>query len=520
MDSFAYSRSEEALFAQIQGNAKNIAQCAATHVNGECLQMIEAGDEETEEYATIIEELALFRDNADIEYIYTLREVGEQIYEFIVDSDPEEPAAIGEELDYTQACGEAFDKGLVTADDEPFTDEWGSHVSAYCPVYVEDEIVGAVGVDISANWIDEQMKELRTLVIIICVVTYVVSLIVLLLLMSGFKKGMAKLNDKVKELASGSGDLTKEIDIDTGDELEVIAGNMNAFIGQIRTLVKDVAQSTDEILQTGEEMSVTVGDNTKIMSGMNTEIESISANMEESAQSSRMLSQSLSESADNIAAFVQKVEEIRQMVQKANENAQITSATALRNRKNALDTIQVMQEKMIQASKDAEKIEQVKRIAEEISNIASQTSMLSLNAQIEAARAGTMGSGFAVVATEVGHLSNDIDKAVSQINDINGQVLSAVGMLSEVLEEMVRFVSEDVTKDYDSFAALGEEYGNTTDTIRIQMTEIGKQSAQISQNIADINANVQGITETVIMTVTVRMIWHSLPDKFQRALKI
>lgn len=496
----AYSRSEQALFTQIQNNAKNIAQCAAMHVNGEYLQLMKAGDENTEEYSAIIEELALFRDNADIEYIYTLREVGDKTYEFVVDSDTEEPAAIGDEMEYTQACGEAFEKGTVTADDEPFTDEWGSHVSAYCPIYVEDEIVGAVGVDISANWIDEQMSALRNLVIIICVVTYIVSLIVLWLLMSGFKRGMIKLNDKVKELASGSGDLTKEIDIDTGDELEVIADNVNAFIGQIRNLVKDVAQSSDEILQMGEEMSVTVGDNTTIMSGMNTEIESISANMEESAQSSKMLSQSLSESADDIAAFVQKVDEIRQMVQKANENAQITSAEAIRNRKNALDTIQVMQAKMVQASKDAEKIEQVKKIAEEISNIASQTSMLSLNAQIEAARAGALGSGFAVVATEVGHLSNDIDKAVSQINDINSQVLAAVSMLSEVLDEMVRFVSEDVTRDYDSFAALGKEYGKTTAAIRMQMVEIGQQGVQISQNIADINANVQDITETVIMT--------------------
>jgi len=497
---FAYSRSKEALFVQIQSNAKNIAQCAAMNVTGEYLQAIEVGDEETEEYAAVIEELALFRDNADIEYVYTLREVGEQMYEFVVDSDMEEPAAIGDECDYTEACGVAFDSGITTADDEPFTDEWGSHVSAYSPIFVDGEVVGVVGVDISANWIDEQMQALRNLVIIICIATYAASLVVLLLLMAGFKKGMRKLNDKVKELASGSGDLTKEIDIDTGDELEVIAGNMNAFIAQIRTLVKDVAQSTNEILQTGEEMSVTVSDNTRIMSGMNTEIEGISAHMEESAQSSRMLSQSLAESAEDIAAFAQKVDEICQMVRKANENAQVTSQTAVQNRKNALETIQVMQERMQQTSKDAEKIEQVKEIAEEISHIASQTRMLSLNAQIEAARAGTMGSGFAVVATEVGHLSNDIDKAVSQINEINGQVLAAVGTLTEVLEEMIQFVSEDVAKDYDSFASLGEEYGQTTDTIHAQMTEIGSRSAQISQNIADINANVQCITETVAMT--------------------
>ena len=55
----AYSRSEDALFEQIQSNAKNIAQCAAMNVSGDLLAGIEAGEEGTEEYAVIIEELAL-----------------------------------------------------------------------------------------------------------------------------------------------------------------------------------------------------------------------------------------------------------------------------------------------------------------------------------------------------------------------------------------------------------------------------------------------------------------------------
>ena len=496
----AYSRSEDALFEQIQSNAKNIAQCAAMNVSGDLLAGIEAGEEGTEEYAVIIEELALFRDNADIEYIYTLRQVGEEQFEFVVDSDPEEPAAIGEECDPTDAQGQAFSEQTTTVDNEPFTDEWGSHVSAYSPVFSDGSIVGVVGVDISANWIDEQMQTLRNLVIFTCIATYVISIIVLQFLMSRFKKSIRKLNDKVKELASGSGDLTKEIDIYTGDELEVIAGNMNAFLGQIRALVKEVSQSAGDILEAGEELGATVDENTRIMSHMNTEIEDISANMEESAASSKQLSESLSESAEHISEFAQNVDSINRMVQEANVNAQATAAMAKENRKNAMSSIHALQSRMIETGKDAQKIEQVKQIAAEIGNIANQTRMLSLNAQIEAARAGSMGAGFAVVAMEVGHLSNDIDRAVAEINDINGQVLKAVGTLTELLEEMIRFVTEEVAKDYDSFAELGEEYGNTTGAIGEQMTEIGRQSTQISGNIALINESVREITATVAIT--------------------
>lgn len=497
---FAYNRSKTALFRQIQGNAKNIAQCAAMSVSGDLLRTIEEGEEGSENYNVILEELALFRDNAEIEYIYTLRQTGDESFIFLVDSDPEEPADIGEECEYTEGLYIAFTEELTAADEEPFTDEWGSHLSAYSPVFDGTEVVGAVGVDFSVNWIDEQMLSLRNLVLVICIVTYVVSLVILGLLMLKFKKGMGKLNDKVKELASGSGDLTKEIDITTGDELEVIAGNMNTFLQQVRGLVKEVARSTEEILATGEEMNVTVNENTRIMNSMNSEIAGITGNMEQSAAASKALSENLAGSAGQIAEFAHNVNEICGNVQNANESAQASAAMAKENRKNAMESIAAIQERMKKTSRDVQKIEQVKKIAEEIGAIASQTRMLSLNAQIEAARAGEMGAGFAVVATEVGNLSNDIDASVTEINTINNQVFEAVKTLTEVLEELVDFVSEDVAKDYDSFAALGEEYGTTTETIRQQMQKIGSQSARISKEITEISASVQQITATVIET--------------------
>lgn len=495
-----YNRSEITLFSQIQSNARNVAQCAAANISGDVFQTIDIGDEETEAYATVINELALFRDNAELEYIYTIRQVGEEQFIFVVDSDEEEPAGIGDKVESTDALCKAFDNKISTADDEAFTDEWGVHVSAYSPIFFGDTVVGVAGVDISATWIEEQMSDLRNLVIIFAGATYIISLGVLGILMFGFKRSMRKLNDKVKELASGSGDLTREIDIHTGDELEVIAGNMNEFLRQIRGLVKDVAKSSNDINITGEELYKTVDDNNKIMSSMNSEIEEISTNMQESSAASIILSQNLSESAGQIERFAKDVNDIRKRVQEANESAQISCERVRSNQERALRAIEKMQEKVRKTSNDAKQIEQVRKIAEEIVNIASQTQMLSLNAQIEAARAGTMGAGFAVVATEVGNLSQDIDNAVMEINTINSKVLSAVEALTEATEEMIRFITEDVVKDYEAFASLGEEYGNTTDMIRGQMVEIGGKSTEIAQNIAGIDSNVTNIAMTISTT--------------------
>ena len=80
-----YSQSKASLFTQIQGNAKNIAQCAAANVSADVFQMIDNGDEETDYYATIVDELALFRDHAELEYIYTVREKAAEEYVLAMD---------------------------------------------------------------------------------------------------------------------------------------------------------------------------------------------------------------------------------------------------------------------------------------------------------------------------------------------------------------------------------------------------------------------------------------------------
>ena len=495
-----YNHSKASLLEQIQKNVMNLSQSAAAGIRGDVLKTISVGDEETAEYNLIREQLAVFRDNAEIEYIYTLCENKEGGVDFVVDADLEEPADIGEECETTEAMMQTFTKKVTTVDEEPMTDEWGDHISAYSPIFYENDVIGAVGIDISATWISEQMMDLRNLIVLCCVGIYAASLLLLQILIIKFKRSIRKLNGKVEELASGSGDLTKMVDIVSGDELEVIAGNMNAFIEQIRLLVKEVAQSTKDMLHNSEELNSTVNENTRIMERMSAEIREISENMEKSSDSSKVLSGHLSGSADEISCFAKEVDGIRKEVEKANENAKATSGMVNANKKNALDSINDLQERMRKTSEEAKQIEQIRQIAEEIGHISAQTRMLSLNAQIEASRAGAMGAGFAVVATEVGHLSNEIDRAITEINQINQRVFTAVGALTEVSEEMIEFVSKDVVKDYDAFSSLGEEYEKTTEIIKNQMAEIGEQSFRISKEVSRINDGIQEIASVVVGT--------------------
>ena len=108
----------------IQQRMVDIANCAAGSVNGDILESLWAGDEDTPEYKTIFDSMAVFRDNAELEYIYAIKDEGNGRFTFIVDTDQEAPGAFGDEVKYTEAL-ERASKGTTSVDEVPYSDQWG-----------------------------------------------------------------------------------------------------------------------------------------------------------------------------------------------------------------------------------------------------------------------------------------------------------------------------------------------------------------------------------------------------------
>ena len=277
-----------------------------------------------------------------------------------------------------------------------------------------------------------------------------------------------------KQFALESENLTKEFMVILE---QMDKGNLNVLLkGEYN---KGFASIKDSFNRTTERLQKTIK---KVLEGVE-ELLVASKEVESTAQA-------LSEATTEQAAAVEETEaSLNLMVEKIQEtakNAKETEATARKSSHDALEG-----ETAVKNSVNA-----MKNISEKISvirEIASQTSLLSLNASIEAARAGAMGSGFAVVAQEVGKLAdvsnasaNEIGKLTEssvQISDNAGKLISEVIPAIARTSELVKTISESNSNQYETVAQIGEAMK--------ELDVVTQKNAALAEELAATSANLR-----------------------------
>ena len=414
----------------------------------------------------------------------------------MVDTDPKAPAELGEDVPEEDAMETAY--AGTTSLGVPLTDEWGNHISAYSPIYSSSgEIVALATVDFSTQWVDEQLASVRTTIIAICVLAYAIEIMLLILLMVSLRKEFEKLNDKVVELGNGNGDLTKMLDINSGDEMEVIAGNMNAFINYIKDIVSDTTNSAGALKSSFSDMKEEISNSAK-------QVVDISATMQQMSASSQEISASLSVIDEKLGAVIDSV---RDMNTSVSENSKETDSIITATEKIYSDTLnkqekvkaetEEMHSSLEDKIEDSRKVARINELTDNIISIAGQTNLLALNASIEAARAGEAGKGFAVVAEEIKELATSSNEMAEEIKVIGSEVTEIVESLAAESESMINFMTAAVDDSYGSLLSVSENYRDDIKKLRDMMQSLSETSNAIRIEIDNVGSSIKNIDETL-----------------------
>ena len=142
---------------------------------------------------------------------------------------------------------------------------------------------------------------------------------------------------------------------------------------------------------------------------------------------------------------------------------------------------------------------QMNSITELINNVADQTSLLALNASIEAARAGDAGRGFAVVATEISNLAKQTTAATEDINKLIEDITSQLGSMTEDIEKLLKAGEEESRCAVDTSSSFAQIKRNVDNIIALSdsMDSSVRNLAGANEEIVNSIQTISAITEQV-----------------------
>jgi methyl-accepting chemotaxis protein len=281
--------------------------------------------------------------------------------------------------------------------------------------------------------------------------------------------------------AAAEGDLTANARVDSRDEVGALGSSLNRMLGQWRGTMREVTRAAEsvasgaaELAASAEQMSTTTGE---IAQGS----EAIHEGSARMAAAVNQLAASVNQVAGHVNVSVQQAGTV---VEEAKQGGRGGSEAVQRMR-----NIQEVTGNIV-------------KVITLIQDIARQTNLLSLNAAIEAAKAGTQGKGFAVVAEEVRKLAEHSGKAAKEIQSLIQDAQTALAAGTQAVETSMSMIGqiqvgigslESLVREVG--AATGEQAATAQDVAR-QVEDSSLQAARSATATQELTATVQEVSRT------------------------
>lgn len=364
----------------------------------------------------------------------------------------------------------------------------------------------------------------------------VVGIIIALVVAISMAGEVKKVKLALQKVAEG--DLTQRIKIKRKDEFGQLENSFNDMSEQMSQLISDVDSKSKTIVSVAGNIS-TITDETKNNTNMVMEaIHNIALGATDQAGSTQ-------QAVNEVENLAKSLNETKQHVDNINEMSGSTGRLSEQGKQmvnllidksgltmdKSKTTMKVMDEVM-------SSIDKINYISDVIADITSQTNLLSLNASIEAARAGDAGRGFAVVADEIRQLADQSRKSTDEIKSIINEVVARATQAEQEMKENNDLIEEqqnaindtqklfeeisdsinELIRGLSEIAGLNKQMESNKEAVVGEMTSIASVSEESAAAAEEVNASVDQVNNTMEDIVNYTSELNGIADQLKIAI--
>lgn len=338
----------------------------------------------------------------------------------------------------------------------------------------------------------------------ISAIVVLLAIIICFILGRRLMRPLVKVSTIIEEIANGDINADFGMVKETNDEIGLIIEKMKELTQSLGNIVGKIRNSSDTMSANSYELNDT---SSQTLAANN----EISKAVEDVAEGSTGMAASISKINENLLEMSNETKDINESVNEIrNQTVAVQDSSKIMNDKikSMQNSSQKMDEGISAISKRIETVnttvDKVSNIVSVIEEISSETNLLSLNASIEAARAGDAGKGFAVVAQEIRVLSDNTNTELENIKQIISSLVEECRycvQASGIIVEDNAKQKEEIKAVLEEFSALDEQIQKTAEKadeieeLVTAMIELNDDITKSSNSLTDVSAANAAATE-------------------------